>query len=132
MIFKNPFFSFKGVNLSSSVRALAFEQGAEPQDKTAGGNDDRVNAAGLNTWALEVEFNWAAGSTNSVDTLFGSTAGREGAIVFRPTTAAISAANPQRSGTAVRSAYSLGGAIGDQHVASVSLVAGSDLAYATT
>lgn len=131
-IYKNPFFSFKGQNLSSSIRSLAFEQGNETPDATAGGGEDRIAASGLNTWAMEIEFNWGAGTTGSVDRLFGTTNGRSGAIVFRPTTAAISTSNPERTGTAVRSSYSMGGAIGDQHTASLSLVAGGDMTYATS
>ena len=129
-IFKDARFTWKGTNISSSCRAIAFEMGAEAQDDTAMGDDDRQFAAGLGTWAIEIEANWVAGSTTGLDSLFGTTAGKSGAFTFRPTTASISAANPQYSGTATRTGYSFGGAVGDQHVANISLVAGSDLVRA--
>ena len=130
-IFKDGYFSFGGTNLSASCRAIAFEMGAEAQDTTAMGNDDRISAAGLRTYAFELEMNWAAGTT-SVDSIFGTTAANSIAFIFKPTTAAVSATNPSYSGTAVRTAYSFGGAAGDQHIANVSLVAGSDLVRSTT
>jgi len=126
-IFKDARFTWQGNNISAQCRAIAFEVGAEAQDATAMGNDDRINAAGLGTYAIEIEANWIAGSTTGLDHLFGSTAGKSGAFTFRPTTASISAANPQYSGTAIRTNYSFGGAVGDQHVANISLVAGGDL-----
>lgn len=129
-IFKNARFTWKGQNISSSLRAVAFEVGAEAQDATTFANDDRINVAGLGTYAFELEANWVAGSTTAIDHLFGSTAGKSGAFTFRPTTAAISAANPQYSGTAIRTNYSMGGPVGEQHVATISLVAGSDLVRA--
>ena len=131
-IFKDAFFSYKGQNISSSCRAIAVELGNEPQDSTAMGNDTRVNAAGLETFAIELELNWAAGSTTAVDSLFGSTGGVSGAFVFRPTTAGVSAANPQYAGTAMRQSYSFGGAVGDQHVANVSLIPAGDVTRTTS
>lgn len=131
-IFKDGYFSWRGTNISPSCRAIAFEMGTEAQDSTAMGNDDRISAAGLGTYAIELELNWAAGSTTGIDSLFGSTAGKSGAFIFKATTAAGSSANPSYSGTAIRTAYSFGGAVGDQHIANVSLVAGSDLVRSTT
>jgi len=129
-IFKDGYFTWRGQNISAQCRSIAFELGTEAQDATAMGNNFRVNAAGLNTAAIEIEANWVAGSTTGLDSLFASTAGVSGAFAFKPTTAAISAANPQYSGSAVRTAYSMGGAVGDQHVANISLVAAGDVTRA--
>lgn len=129
-IFKDPFFSYQGVTVP--VRSLAFELGAEPQDATESSDNARQMAAGLDTWAIELEANWTAGSTTSVTHLFGTTAGKSGAFIFRPTTASQSASNPQYSGTAIRTNFGTGGSIGDQHIATVSFVAGSDITIAST
>jgi len=127
-IWKDARVSWQSVNISTHVRAAAFEMGSKAEDDTVMGDDDEQFVAGMNTWACELELRWVAGSTTGPDHLFGSTGGQSGAFAIRATTAAISAANPNYAGTAVRTNYSFGGSVGGVNVANVSLVAGSDLA----
>ena len=129
-LWKDARVTYRGTNISTSVRAAAFEMGSKAEADSAMGDDDEQFAAGLNTWAAELELRWVAGSTSGIDSLFGSTAGRSGAFTIRATTGAVSAANPEYSGTAIRTNYSFGGQHGSVNVANVSLAAGSDLTRA--
>lgn len=126
-IFKDAFTSYDGTVFKA--RAVAVELGTEPQEDTQMGDQFRSMAPGLDTFSVEIEFNW--GSTTT-DALFGTTAGKTGTFIFRPTTAGVSSTNPQYSGVMTRTNYTLGGPVGDQHVGSVSLVAGGDITRATS
>lgn len=133
-VYKDARITWSGVNISAQVRAAALELGANaPSDTAMGDNWEIAAAGGLKTAALEMELNWVAGSTTAVDHLFGSTGflGQGKALTFRATTAAISAANPEYSGTFVVTGYTpFQGNVGDQHVANASLSLGSALARA--
>ncbi len=128
-IYKDARVTWKGTNISSSVRALSLELGAETPDATAMGDNWRgVATGGLKTAAVEIELNWGAGSTTGVDHLFASTSavGQVGALTVRPTTGSIAAGNPQYSGGFVVTAVTpLQGSVGDQHIQNVSLALSS-------
>ena len=100
-VWKDARVSWKGNVISSSVRALSMELGSDAPEATAMGDNWReFEAGGLKTASVEMEINWAAGSTTAVDSLFGSTGalGQSGALTVRPTTGAIAAGNPEYSG----------------------------------
>lgn len=125
-IWKNARVTWNGQTISSSVRAAALELGANAPDSTTMGDDwSEVAAGGLKTAACELELNWAASTgATAVDALFGSSArlGQSATLTIRPTTAAISATNPEYSGSFVVTAYTpFQGRVGDQHIANVSL-----------
>ena len=124
-VWKDARVSWKGNVISSSVRALSMELGSDAPEATAMGDNWReFEAGGLKTASVEMEINWAAGSTTAVDSLFGSTGalGQSGALTVRPTTGAIAAANPEYSGNFIVTSYTpFQGNVGDIHMANVSL-----------
>lgn len=124
-IWKDARVTWKGVNISSSIRAASLELGANAPGQTAFGDAwDTVAAGGLKTAAIEMEGNWVAGSTTGLDHLFGSTSGlgQSGAVTIRATTAAISAANPEYYGDFVCTGFTpFQGNVGDQAIADISL-----------
>jgi hypothetical protein len=135
-VWKDARVSWKGQVISSSVRALSLELGADSPEATAMGDNWRVfEANGMKTASVEMELNWAAGSTAAVDSLFGSTGnlGQSGALQLRATTAAVSASNPQYSGNFIVTNYTpFQGPVGDIHMANVSLQLAGALTRGTT
>jgi hypothetical protein len=124
-VWKDARVSWDGNVISSSVRALSLELGADAPEATAMGDNWRqFEANGLKTASVEMELNWAAGSTTAVDSLFGSTGklGQSATLLLRPTTGSISASNPQYSGSFIVTGYTpMQGPVGDIHMANVSL-----------
>jgi hypothetical protein len=135
-VWKDARVTWKGQDISSSVRAISLELGADAPEQTAMGDNWREFAAGgLKTAAVEMELNWGAGSTTGVDSLFGSTSNlaQSGAFTIRPTTGSIAAGNPQYSGNFIVTGYTPGsGEVGVNHQASVSLQLNGALTRAIT
>ena len=124
-----------GVTLDSYIRSLAFNHSAEEVDDTAMGDDTRTSAGGLKRWTIEAEFNAAYG-TGTPDAAFATSVGTSIAVVLRHTTTATtnSTANPRLSGSGIVTEYVPGiqGAVGDQKIATVSIVSAGTLARAVT
>lgn len=135
-VWKDARVSWKSNVISSSVRALSLELGADSPEATAMGDNWRqFEAGGLKTASCEMELNWSAGSTTGIDSLFGSTGslGESGALAIRATTAAVSAANPEYSGNFIVTSFTpFQGPVGDVHMANVSLSLAGDLTRGTT
>ena len=135
-VYKDARVTWGGVNISAFVRAAALELGADaPESTTMGDNWHEFEAGGLKTAAIELELKWAAGSTTGVDSIFGSTSGlgQSKATTIRATTAAISAANPEYSGSFICTAFTpFQGNVGDHHMANASLVLAGPLSRAVS
>lgn len=131
-IFKNPFLSLNGVDLSDHVRQASLTYEAELQDDTAGGDNSRNRLGGLKNWSLQVEFaqDYAAGE---VDASLFAQVGNSIAVILRPDTAAVGATNPQYTGNAIIESYQpFGGTIGELTMAPVTLQGNGDLDRATS
>lgn len=131
-IFKNPFLSLNGVDLSDHVRQASLTYEAELQDDTAGGDNSRNRLGGLKNWSLQVEFaqDYAAGE---VDASLFAQVGNSIAVILRPDTAAVGATNPQYTGDGIIESYQpFGGTIGELAMAPVTLQGNGDLARATS
>ena len=129
-IYRNAHFTFAGTDLSTFVRSLSLNTGQEVQDSTAMGATARINAAGLDTWTVEVEFNQSYASGGPDETLRSASSGT---IEIRPDSGSVSATNPSYTGTAIIAEYvPQAGPVGNQHTCTLSLVAGTALTIATS
>ena len=123
-----------GVDLSSYVRSVTVDAGQNMQDDTAMGDTFQSNAAGLATWSVSVEFlqDYAASKVDAtLQPLLGI--GTTAALVIKPTSGSVSATNPSYSGTGILESYNpVGGAVGDQAMASATFQSASALTRATS
>lgn len=123
------------VVLSDHVRSVTINYSAEEVDDTNMGDTARVRLPGLLDWSIDLEMaqDFAASSVDA--TLWPLFTGKSTFTVkVRPTSAAISATNPEYSGTGALFEYHpLDGAVGDLSTTPVSILsAGSALARATS
>lgn len=120
-IYKNGTLVVNGVDLSSKLTSLDFDEGSEMQDDTAMGDTARSNASGLIDWSLSATFiqDYAAGSVDAtIHPLVGAAAHT---VAIKPDSGAIATANPEYSGTAVIEKYKpISGKVGDLLVTTVS------------
>ena len=123
-----------GVDLSSYVRSVTVDAGQNMQDDTAMGDTFQSNAAGLATWSISVELlqDYAASKVDAtLQPLLGI--GTTAALVIKPTSGSVSATNPSYSGTGILESYNpVGGAVGDQAMASATFQSASALTRATS
>jgi hypothetical protein len=127
----DAFVSIGGVDLSDWVLSVTLPRGVESLDETAMGDTTRKGKGGLKTWNVEVEFkqDFAAGGPDAtLDPLVGTTA----TIIVRPTSAAVSATNPNYTGTGLITNYQpFGNSVGDLATCSVSIESAGTMTRAT-
>lgn len=132
-VFKDPYVSLGGVNLSAHVKQVTLDYKAETPDDTCAGDDTRKRlAGGLKDWSLQVEFaqDYAA---SQVDATLFALVGTSVAVEVRPTSAAVGSTNPKFTGNALLESYQpMGGSIGDAAMAPVTLQGNGDLTRATS
>lgn len=110
-----------GDDFTSSLAACTLEISADEQETTsfgaAGGYRTRI--AGLKDASLTLDFHQDFGASSVDATLF-PLIGQSVAFTIKPTTAAVSATNPEYSGTAICTSYSpFASSVGDLAVLSV-------------
>jgi len=129
-IYKDAQLTANSVNISAYIRSLAFNHSAEEQDDTAMGDDTRSGAGGLFRWTIEGEVNQAYGASTP-DAAFATSVGTVITVKLRPTTltaTAASTSNPVYSGSGLLTEYvPMSGAVGDQHIATFSIVSAGTL-----
>ncbi len=132
LVLTDAFVSFNAIDLSASVKSVTLDYSAEALDVTAMGDTTHIRLGGLKDWNASVEFHqdYAAGNVDA--TLFplvGSTA----VLIIRPDKSdAVSATNPNFTGTALLESYSpVGGAVGEVAATSASFQAAGALTRAT-
>lgn len=127
----DAFVSIGGVDLSDWVLSVTLPRGVESLDETTMGATTRIGKGGLKTWNVEVEFkqDFAAGGPDAtLDPLVGTTA----TIIVRPTSAAVSATNPNYTGTGLITNYQpFGNSVGDLATCSVSIESAGTMTRAT-
>ena len=123
-----------GVDLSDHVKSVTVDAGQNMVDDTAMGDAFVSNAAGLATWSISVEFlqDYALSKVDAtLQPLLGI--GTTAALVVRPTSGAVSATNPDYHGTGILESYNpVGGAVGDQAMASATFQSASALSRSTS
>jgi len=124
-----------GVDLSDHVRSVTIDSGQNMTDDTAMGDAFTSNAAGLANWSMSFEF-LQDYATSEVDATLNSCLGigvTPKVIVVKPTSATVGTANPSYTGSGVLESYNpVGGAVGDQAMASATFQAASALVRATS
>lgn len=103
MIQKNIYISVNGVDLSSSLRALEFEEGAEPVAAEAHGDDWRWFEEGLKTGALTCQFKQSYTSGGVDETL--SALPSTFVVIVKPNGSTTSGTNPKFTMTMMRENY---------------------------
>lgn len=131
-VFSNAFVSINGVDLSDHLRQATLNYSADMVDITAMGDGTRNKLGGLKDWSMELEFNQDHAAANVDATLF-PLVGTSFTVILRPTASAVSATNPNFTGTALLESYTpLTGPVGDVSTASVTLQGSGDLTRATS
>ena len=132
-VFKDPYFSWGGTDLSSYVESATLNYSADTPEATASGDDTHVMLPdGLYNWSLELTLRQDFAASAVDDTLFADV-GAEKAIELRPSQAAVASDNPKYTGQGILSEYSpVDGSVGDTHNAPVSIVAAGTLSRATS
>lgn len=108
------------VVMSSFVRSVTLNVEAEDLEDTAMGDTFRSRIGGLKDWSVDVEFNQDF-AASAVDVTIFPLLGTVVNVKVRPTSAAISATNPEYSGSVLINEYNpLDGSVGDLATTSVS------------
>jgi hypothetical protein len=131
-IYRNAFLSINGVDLSPYVRSLSLPYNAELQDDTGMGDVTRRNKPGLLTWSVDIEFkqDFSAGAVDA--TMFPLVGADAFPVIIKPKNEAVSATNPQFSGSGVVESYQpLGGSTGDLATAPATIQCAGTLSRAT-
>lgn len=120
------------VNLSTFVKSVTLEVSADELDDTAMGDTFRSRIGGLKDWNVQLEFN-SDFAASAVDVTIFPLLGTTTTIKVRPTTSAISATNPEFSGSVLISqANPVGNAVGDLASTSVQWPGAGTLSRATS
>lgn len=122
------------VVMSSFATSVSISVEVDDQEDTAFGDTYKSRIGGLKDFKLDVEFN-SDFASSAVDQTLWPLFGGTTTFKVRPTSAAISATNPEYSGTVLVTEYSpLDGGVGDLATTKVSWpgAGGSGLARATS
>lgn len=129
-VFTDADISINSVDLSDHVRQVTLNYEAETQDDTVMGDDTRSVAGGLKNWSMQIEFNQDFAAAKVDKTLF-DIVGTAVVCVLKPTSGAVSATNPSFTGTGLIQNYNpMGGSVGDQAIAPVTIQAAGTLVRA--
>lgn len=123
-----------GTNISQWVRQceLSIERDA-PEQTTMGDSTKRV-IAGLMSWSVSLTLAQDFAASAVDQTIYNAfSAGTPVTVKIRPTNAAISATNPEYSGSGIITSYNpISGSVGDFHETSVEIQSAGDLTRATS
>lgn len=125
-------FTINAVDLSDHVESLTINYGMETPDQTSMQDITRRRLPGLIDWTVDVTMrsDFDAGEVDA--TLFPLVGGAAVAIAIRPTSAAVSATNPEFQGNVLVGTYNpLAGTVGDTSNSTVTLTGDGTLTRAT-
>lgn len=132
-ILKDASVTINGVNLSDHVTEVELTGEAEMKEDTAMGDSWRSYIGGLKNWTLKVTFHQDFDAAMVDATLWPLLGAAAFPVSVKPTSAAVSATNPNYNGNALLPSYSpLAGAVGDLATVSVTFQGTGTLARATT
>jgi hypothetical protein len=119
------------VVMSAMATSVTLKVNADELEDTAFGDTYRSRLGGLKDWTVDIDFN-ADFAAAQVDATLFPLLGTLVTIKLRPTTSAISATNPEYSGSVLITEYTpLDGGVGDLAKTSVSWPGSGTLARAT-
>ena len=131
-VLTDPFISIAGNNVSDHFTSVALPVEAETQEATAFGDDWRTRLGGLKDWSASLDFNQDF-ANNQLDSLMWPLIGTSVAVVIRPDSGPVGAANPQFSGSAILMSYPpLGNSVGELATGSITLEGNGPLVRATS
>lgn len=132
IVLTDAFFSWGGTDLSSHIKSVSVTYEADAVDDTMMGDTTEVNLGGVKRWSMELEArnDEAASALNA--TLF-SEVGNTATVIVRPKSDAVSATNPNYTGTGLLVSFPpLTGSHGEAAGASVSIRSAGALSRATS
>ena len=125
--------TINAVDLSDHCKSVTVNYSAETQDDTVMGDDTRSAIAGLKEWSMSIEFAQDHAASNVDATLFPLIGAAAFTVTVRPTSAAVSATNPNFTGSAILTSYPpMGGAVGDFATTTAEFAAAGTLSRATS
>ena len=123
--------TINAVNLSDHVESLTINYGAETPDMTSMQDITRRRLPGLIDWTVDVTFRSDFAAANVDDTLFPLVGAAATALTIRPTSAVVSATNPEFQGNVLVGTYNpLAGTVGDTSNSTVTLTGDGTLTRA--
>jgi len=124
--------TLNSVDLSDHVKSVTINYSADMQEDTAMGDDTHTMLGGLKNWSVDLEFNQDFAASEVDATLF-PLVGSTFAVSILPTSASVSATNPNFNGTGILESYPpLGGSVGDLATTSITINAAGTLARSTS
>jgi hypothetical protein len=123
IVLTDAFVTINGVNLSDHIASITINQSNDIVETTAFSNTAKTRIAGLGDHSVTLEFHQDFAASNVEATINGtpSLVGTVTAIVVRPTSAAVGAANPQYAFSALVAEWTpLSGSVGELSTASTS------------
>lgn len=131
--YTDAFVSIGGTDLSSSLKSASIEASGVELDVSAMGDSWRQVEMGHKQWSLNLEFNDDMAASSVDSTIWSAfNAGVSVAIVFRPTSAAVGAGNPEWTGNAMPISVNVGGSYGDLATKTVTWPGDGTLTRATS
>ena len=125
--------TINSVDLSDHVKSVNLDYTAAGEDDTVMGDDTKSSIAGLLEWNLSVEFAQDHAASNVDATLFPLIGAAGFTVIVRPTSASVSATNPNFTGTAILTSYPpIGGSVGDFATTSAEFASAGTLSRATS
>ena len=131
-VLTDVFVSVDGNDLSASCNSVSFPYGANEADDTHFGDTTHQMIGGLKNWSFDAEFSQDFAASN-VDSILFPLVGTVVTVIMRPTSAAVSATNPNFTGSALLSQYTpLQGAVGDKAKTTIHMISSGTLSRATS
>lgn len=125
-------FNWNSVDLSAFTKSVTVNYEAEMQDETAMGDTTRINLAGLKIWSMDVALINDEAASAVAQTLFADV-GVSRTVLIRPSSAAVSATNPNYTGSGILQSVSpVSGSVGDLNQGSIRIVSAGALSRATS
>ena len=132
-VFTDAFVSLNAVDLSDHVKSVTLDYKGELKDATAMGDTTRIRKGGLKDWSIAVDIHQDNAAAKDDATLFGLV-GTTFAVIVRPDKSdAVSATNPNFTGTGILESYQpVGSELGEMSAAPVAIQAAGALTRATS
>lgn len=115
------------VDLSDHVQQIAIDYGADPVEDTNMGDLTHIFKGGLKNWSMDITFSQDFAASEVDATLFAAV-GTQVVVAGRPTSGAISATNPEYTGTGLIQDYApFGNSVGELGQATLHVASAGDL-----
>jgi hypothetical protein len=132
-VWKTPHITVDSTDLSDHIESITVNYSAEVVDTTSSGDGTRTKLAGLKDWNVNVTFKQDYAASKVDATLFDLVGAASFTITMKPTDAAVGAANPSFSGSALLESYTpMDGSVGAGATTSVTFQGTGTLARATS